>query len=679
MMSHLFKGLLNLKVPSLRLWFRLALLCLLVMAGMVLNACENEVLDEPIATEAPPTYTGPQYLRGSIGSLTRVQGYDPLLVSSFGLVVNLSGDTGSIGVPAYLRQRMVNYARRMGLGSAQFDTQDMPPEQVLADPRTAVVKVSGLIPPGASEGQRFDILVEALPRTETTSLVGGTLWTTEMGIDGASPSVPFVRTLAVGRGPIYTSPFNEGDADAQQNMKLKRQAVIIGGGTVSEPRRLRLMLNQPSWFRSRIIADRINERFPAPPGSTWETAEALTDVWISLNVPPRFQDDPTEFLNLISHIYLQGGEGFEVRQTQRLANVLRNNPNATLDVALAWKAMGRVALPTLQEFYGADNREVRLAALDAGAWLNDSATLPHLSMMAQSRDAALRVEAARMLGYVVRDQRAEQTLVKLMDDGNINVRLAAYNALRKDKQSRVIERFKVSNPLGVKFMIDRVPLTDFPMIYVSQDRMPRIAIFGPGMSFPEPTVARMWNNRLMLRYPTQDGGMKVFYQPRGQTTPQILDIVPTVETLAYTLGHGPTAEDPQSGMNLSYGQIVDVLYQLGEQGFVNAPIKVEPNALISMVEEQRESGGVKRRPEFTQPQTVPDAIGPGLNNAPQSEEDAEPLPDPVAPAPVEQVEQVEQVEPGEAHSEMPEGEQPINVPDEPDEPTLQDSGGRSEF
>ena len=43
---------------------------------------------------------------------------------------------------------------------------------------TAVVVVEGLIPPGATEGTRFDLRVFAHPMTSTTSLEGGRLYTT---------------------------------------------------------------------------------------------------------------------------------------------------------------------------------------------------------------------------------------------------------------------------------------------------------------------------------------------------------------------------------------------------------------------------------------------------------------------------------------------------------------------
>ena len=46
-------------------------------------------------------------------------------------------------------------------------------EQILRDPDYAIVRVDGMIPPGAREGDFFDVQRSALPGNKTTSLSGG--------------------------------------------------------------------------------------------------------------------------------------------------------------------------------------------------------------------------------------------------------------------------------------------------------------------------------------------------------------------------------------------------------------------------------------------------------------------------------------------------------------------------
>src|SRR5699024_3125977 len=117
------------------------------VVALLLSGCEST--RESSGAPAPTaTYNGPTYLRGTVGSMTSLRNAEPLLVSGYGLVVNLH-DTGSSDVPSFLRKALINRMQKRGLGSAQLGTQKLTPQRVLADKNTAVVAVRGLIPPGA--------------------------------------------------------------------------------------------------------------------------------------------------------------------------------------------------------------------------------------------------------------------------------------------------------------------------------------------------------------------------------------------------------------------------------------------------------------------------------------------------------------------------------------------------
>jgi len=89
---------------------------------------------------------------------------------------------------------MLEEAARKGVGSRRNQWDELTPERLLDSPDTAVVIVEAIIPPGSvgrqnvssgsrraqMPGTRFDIRVTADPRTGTSSLEGGVLWTTEL-------------------------------------------------------------------------------------------------------------------------------------------------------------------------------------------------------------------------------------------------------------------------------------------------------------------------------------------------------------------------------------------------------------------------------------------------------------------------------------------------------------------
>ena len=579
-------------------------------AAVVLPGCRERRVETPPSRTAAPTYTGPVYLRGTVGSVARLRGYQPLPVSGYGVVVNLRG-TGSSEVPAVIRQRLLNDLRRRGVGSSDSPLPDTSPEQVLANANTAVVRVVGLIPPGASRGTSFDLLVTAAD-TQTTSLAGGDLWPVDLSIAGDNPQVD-ARTLAEAEGPVYVDPVSPPDsAEAMGRAAgFERQAVVLSGGRAVQPRGLELVLNQASYRRARAIEQRINERYPAAPGDRRATAEAESDVIVRINIPARWERRPAEFLRLIEHLYLDRSAGFIPYQARTLANVLRERPDEVERITFAWRSLGPNAAPALRDFYDDQDFTLRFAALRAGAFLEDERAGIELTELADHRDPAIRIRVAEALLNLPESLRAAETLADLLDDADPDVRVAAYEAMAVINDP-MLDRVPVGDRDRVKFILDRVP-AERPMIYVSHARQPRLAVFDPGLVFAEPMLARLWDNRLMLRVEESNGPLTVFYQKPGQTRGETHKLRPDLATLIFFLAHEPNERQPQPGLDLSYGQIVDVVHTLCRQGVIDAPFLARVSPLAQRVAEARreaESG----RPEVTPLDPDADLEGPSLED-----------------------------------------------------------------
>lgn len=582
-------------------------------ATLALGGCGG---DKPRREPAPPppSYRGPAYLHGAIGSLAGVRGFEPLLVSGYGLVVGLPG-TGSADVPPYLRQWLIQEMRKGGMGNPQFKTEAMSPERVLVSRTAAPVVLEGLIPPGAVVGTRFDVLVTALPRTQTTSLDGGTLYTFDMAVDGANPEMRSYHALARASGPMYLNPFE--DEAVKDRQDLERQAVIVGGGVVVEARQVELILNTPSWQRSRLIADTINERFPKDPDLDREdVAKPITDQMIRLNIPARYASRPGDLLALINHLFIQRAPGFEAEKAQQLANLLVKDPKAhAVDVLLCWQTLGRVALPVVRKYYDHENIEVRRVALEAGARQGDEQTVDRLSEFCRSPDPAQRRRAAEMLVNLPRSIRAARLLKDLLDDDDRKVRVAAYETLA-EVNDPLLQRRTFYRDRQFKFRLDLVP-SDKPLIYISQKDYPRIAIFNSMLGFNAPTVAKLWDNRLMLKVDAPDEPVTAFYQKTGAPEPKTYRFAPTVANLVFLLSHKPSLEQPTEGLDLNYSQVVSALFRLSRTGYVPAEVEVRLNQLAELIAGVRDEqsadrpefvGGKPDRPETTS-QTRPGKAG----------------------------------------------------------------------
>ena len=557
-----------------------------------------------------PTYTGPAYLRGTVGSLVRMRpGTDlPMQVNGYGIVVNLNG-TGSTSAPPALRQALINQMKKYGLGSASMNTLNMSPERVLADPNTAVVRIDGLIPPGASSDMRFDVLVTAID-SQTTSLAGGTLWTSNLGMNGTDLAFKFMREQATAYGPIYDNPYRDQPDSGDPSKFGRQQAIVAAGGKVTAPRDLELVLNQTSYSRSRAIADRINERFGRATDRD-PVAKPLSDQLIELNVPPRHQADPGQLVELIMHLYLQTGPGFEQQQAERLAGVLREQPATERSIRLAWQSLGRPVVEVLRKYYNDPQLSMRLAALEAGAWLGDERASQSLSELAKDRNPTIRARVAQALVMLPRSIKGSRTLKTLLDDGDIAVRVAAYESLSAINDRQITDRRVVvvdELGTGVKYIIDAVPAEN-PLVYVTQVGVPRIAVFSPDLGFEAPLLARLWDNRLMLAMEPEQGYLDIFYQPGVRNSSEAaasvkLKAVPDLKTLIYLLGHKPTIDQPTEGLGLTYSQVVDVVYQLCRQGYVQTPIEVMVSPLAKQIADIENTNDQQERPE-----TRPDTLG----------------------------------------------------------------------
>lgn len=475
-----------------RSWSMLAV----VLAAVCVLGCSSPTeYDNQDANEAANTFSGPRYLRGSIGSYGSFLNNQPRYVGGYGIVVDLNG-TGSNEVPGFLRQWITNEMFQNNLGSVQFGTERFGPERVMADLGSSVVAVEGLIPPGAVRGSKFDVLVTMIDQT-STSLAGGRLfWPTRMSITGLDRSLAYTEPQAAAYGELFVNPVANGERDTE----FLRRALIVNGGTVLLSQTVQFVLNQPSYRISNAIAERINARFEAADADNLPTAVAKTDGLIEINMPKRFATQPDRLLQLIEHLYLDPSPGFVAPQAEALGRALVENPKDRAEsVTLAWKGLGPNCMQVLRTYYGHENATVRQAALEAGAWLNDTQTIEALSAQATEGEPAHRVRAANALVAMNRSNEARQQVRKLLDDPDQEVRLGAYEALSLVRDP-VIQRLSVTNGTEHKFYIDRVP-SDRPMVVALQGRELAIVIFGEDIPLRKNVFARLGNNMVLRTMP----------------------------------------------------------------------------------------------------------------------------------------------------------------------------------
>ncbi len=576
--------------------FRLSVLLMTIAA---LCACETTRTPKAPPTP-PPTYTGPEFFRATVGSVCTLSGYKPTLVSGYGLVVNLDG-TGSSDVPPQIAQWLRNEMSRGGFGKRSLGHGHMTPDQVIMSNRTAVVKVEGLVPPGAVPGTPFDVMVSAIPGTQTTSLEGGLLYTTDLRFGGTSSRIPSSRPLGRAYGPIFLNPFISANPTAlggrDDNPRVGR---ICNGAIAVEAAPLALILRQPSFGRARQVADRINGRFRRADADKYALAVAKDDSTIHLNVLQRFKHNPQRMLDLIGHLYLNPTEQFAREQVKRLMVELAKPANRRHadGIVAALEGMGRLIVPVLRESYHHDNRVVRLAALSAGARLGDLGYAAEpLAAMAQADSGAESERATAMLGVLLGHSpdhtRIRAMLRHLLDSEDNRVRMTAFSALFNagERGPYIIHR-----SFPGKFELALVNSSK-QMVYVTRQGPPRIVIFDQMLGYNYPLFASLWNNRFMVRGDKDDLTIGVYHRAIDASNGQTEQIAPTVGNLLLLMANQRVDGNTLPGFDMGYGQVVKVLHELTQNGAISAPLVLQSSDLVQRINRERSGRATEGRPE----------------------------------------------------------------------------------
>jgi flagellar basal body P-ring protein FlgI len=580
------------------------LACLLALAGACSPSKPQEARRvDPIVRDVPAA------LRGTIAAEASLRGVEPTLVSGLGIVVNLPG-TGGGPYPAPVQATMERELGRRGLGRA---TQGEPhalagrtPREVLDDKNVAVVLVEGVVPPGAPDGAVFDVRISALPGSGVTSLEGGTLWTTELRLGAAAPfGAAQARVIGEARGAVFINPFAEPGAGGPGGVGedgINRQVGrVLGGGRVTDPLALELVLDNASHAKAGAIQNAINSRFPLEPGQQENTARGRNAQSIALRVPPSYKDRSAEFVRTL--LGLRTEVAFSQEYAKRAAEELRASPGLAEDLEWVLLGIGKASVPFVAPLYDDAEFVPRLSALRVGARLGDAragAPLRALAMDA-SQPLALRAEAADLMGYLGTDPSVDLALRELAGAPDLELRVAAMESLIK-RNDPVVRRARIAD----KFELVVVP-SESELIYVRQSGTPRVVLFGTRPSLRAPMLAGAWSDRLLVVSDAEGEPVRLMYRdPRKREAQQTVlsaTSAGTLTELVRVLGHRTTPERPEFGLDLTYSQVVGALASLQAQGATPAAFAVEQDRLIDRLSEARAQAGADDRPESARAQS----------------------------------------------------------------------------
>ena len=567
--------------------FPAVILALLLLVPAGCSRTQEAPAPPPRYAVRPPKVV-PDWQKGTITELVDVGGTVPLIVSGYGLVVNLENTGRDDGVPTAVRQAVARTAADRGVGGAntQGIFSQVSPTQVMADPRTAVVRVEAVVPPGARKGQRVDVVVSALDTNTTPSLARGFLWQTELFQGRVSPQNPGEQVNRVGaaRGPLVVNPAYalaapEAVKDDPAATASLRRGIVPDGGMVNDGRRFVLRLRQPSRRTARGIEQRINLHF----GRAVAAAQDEGTVWlVRPNAGHYAAVDPAHFLRVALNLYFRADDAFGVEQAKRLAEAALDpatTADELADISAAWEGIGYAAMPTLLDLVADPNPAVDYHASKAAAHLGESAATDRLVAIAGESSHPHAVRAARELGEVadLGGEALRRSLRRLLDESvaaDPQVRIEAYESLLRAGEERAILEQVVPD----KFRLHLVPAQGSAIVYARRTGTPTIAVIGGGYGvdsaprLAEETVFSAFGDRLTIVRREGEAAVNLFQRndlaaDGGDSDPRDFvdmrsrpDLVEIVGRLG---GEGATGE---RRLRLNYGDVIAVLKALGDAG-----------------------------------------------------------------------------------------------------------------
>jgi hypothetical protein len=511
--------------------------------------------------------------RDTIGAYTYPDGMGVLQVRGIGLVVGL-GKNGSRQCPRQVRDQLVeSLHKRYRFFSGVVGVKGVSPESLIDDIDTAVVIVEAGIPAGARVGTTFDVRVRALPGTQTKSLRGGHLFSTELKTFRTNAAGVLLTGQVFGKadGPVFLNPFAD-DESATQVSPL--EGVVLGGGRATEERKLRLVLLEPSHARAKSIQDRINNRFP----DARKIADAPSPTVVEVYVPEELGEDVGHAVGLLRGLYLSHDPVFEATRARLLAReILRPDaPHALITMCL--EGLGQSAVAVLSDLYADPREYVRFHAAVAGTRLREHLGVEAISAIAADPVSTYRFQAIDALGEAHGMASAGHQLRALLEDPDSRVRISAYRALLR-RNDPMIESAEIGPN---NFTLDIVPSSQGRSVYARRTGARRIALIGSGLTCAPP-----------LHYVSPDGAITVnaFSGDEALTLIRVavgsgarsdpmkvpFDLPPLVRLLGGSAAVGSDGE--ALGLGIDYGGIVRMLSAFSRNGVIDADFTMEqPNA-----------------------------------------------------------------------------------------------------
>lgn len=396
-----------------------------------------------------------------VGDLAVPFGMNYISIESVGLVTGLPG-TGSDPSPSPQRASLLAEMQTRGVQN---------PHKLLASPNTEMVMVRGFLRPGIQKGDKFDIEVRVMGKSECQSLRDG--WLMESRLRELAVLGNQVREgsmMAMAEGPILVDPSASSD-----DKVLHCRGRVLGGGTSQVSRQMGLVLKPDARnvLNSTQIGNVINRRFHIYEGGLKQgVAKPKTDEFVELKLHPRYKDNAERYTRVVRALALRESPVQQQARIQLLERQLLD-PITSSQAALRLEAIGSTAIEILRKGLQSPIEEVKFYAAEALAYLDDRSAAEPLGELA-ANVPAFRAYALTALS-AMDDYAAYEALRELLHTSSAETRYGAFRALWAMNARDPLVRGEM---LGNQFSYHVLDTSGPDMVHVTRCFRPEVVLFG---------------------------------------------------------------------------------------------------------------------------------------------------------------------------------------------------------
>lgn len=503
-------------------------------------------------------FAGSEVSQEFIGGITSIWGLSYAKVEGIAMATQLDGK-GSDPRPSQQRAYLVSEMRAHDVAK---------PNEVLASDDTSLVLVRGFMPPGVRKGDRFDVEIRTLPRSDTKSLRGGFLMETRLRqMEAMGGQVLKGHVVGTVKGPIVVdSVFDKTDPMNETRGRIMGTAISkydrpLGLAVTSENHSIRVV---------SAITRSINERFfVIDNGGQVGAATAKNDRHIELAVPLRYKHNLARYLEVVRSIKYRESQSELAQRLITLEEQLLE-PTTSKRASLQLEAVGDPAKPVLEKGLVSNDAEVRFNSAMALAYLDVPGAARELGSAAKVYPA-FRWHAMTALASMD-DIEAGMQLHELLNLRSAETRYGAFQALRvRSPEKNVYE----SDVRPEDFYVHVVPSESFPLMHFSRYKRPELALFGG-----EQTVGDNFlfvESGLTIRA-LGDGKVKIakFSQRESDNSQVVSSKVADVVRALVDLG-------------MNYGEIIEIFQSAKSSGMLNSKLVVDATPKPNRKFERKES------------------------------------------------------------------------------------------